>query len=192
MNICKKCGAEVEGLFCPKCGSRIEDSISPEEKERLEAKLKQEEEDRRAREKAEQDKIAKERAEKEAELAKVKIEQDRIEKENAEKKRAEAEAKKAENEGKTMAILSLICGIIGLCSCGLFVIPDILGIVFAFLGKKKGKMRGLAKAGLICSIVSIIMMIVVFMSHIRILLLREWMPWRQRWLILFRRCSPIA
>ena len=162
MNICKKCGAEVEGLFCPKCGSRIEDSISPEEKERLEAKLKQEEEDRRAREKAEQDRIAKERAEKEAELAKVKIEQDRIEKENAEKKRAEAEAKKAENEGKTMAILSMICGIIGLCTCGLFAIPQILGIVFSFMGKKQGKMWGMAKAGLICSIIAVVVMIVVY------------------------------
>lgn len=158
---CKTCGFEYEGVFCPECGSRNEDSISPEEKELLEAKKKQEEEDRRAREKAEQDKIAKERAEKEAELAKIKIEQDRIEKENAEKKRAEAEVKKAENEGKTMAILSMICGIIGLCSCGLFVIPDILGIIFAFCGKKKGKMRGLAKAGLICSVISIVMMIVV-------------------------------
>ena len=162
MNICKKCGAEVEGVFCPECVSRIDEDISPEEKELLEEKRKQMEEERRAREKAEQDKIAKERAEKEVELAKIKIEQDRIEKENAERKRAETEAKKVENEGKTMAILSLICGIIGLCTCGLFALPQILGIVFAFLGKKQGKMRGIAKAGLICSIIAIVAMVVVY------------------------------
>ncbi len=69
---------------------------------------------------------------------------------------------KLENEGKVMAAISLIFGIISLCTLGMFVLPEILGIVFAFLGKKQGIMRGTAKAGLLCSVISIVLLVVFF------------------------------
>jgi len=121
------------------------------EAERLERERKEKE--RLEKEKLEQERVAKEKAEQE------RMEQKRIAKEKADQERA---AKAIENEGKTMSILSLICGITAIVSLGCWFIPEILGIVFACLGKKQGKMRGMAKAGLICSIVSIAILFGIF------------------------------
>lgn len=38
-----------------------------------------------------------------------------------------------------MSILSLVCGIIALVSCVCWFVLEILGIVFAYFGKKQGK-----------------------------------------------------
>lgn len=65
------------------------------------------------------------------------------------------------NAGKGLAIVSLIMGILSILTIGAFIIPEILGIVFAFVSKKGGEMRGIAKAGLICSIVSIVLLVLV-------------------------------
>lgn len=113
------------------------------------AETKRQEEERKRAEDAQREKAAEEqRAREQLELAK-KEEEERLKKEKHEQK-------KAENEGQVMAIVSLICGIISVCTFGFFIIPEILGIIFAFQGKQKGVMRGLAKAGLICSCVSIV------------------------------------
>ncbi|MBQ8116937.1 MAG: DUF4190 domain-containing protein [Lachnospiraceae bacterium] len=72
-------------------------------------------------------------------------------KDKVEKKQGVSETQSAENEGKTMAVLSLVFGIIGLCTCGTLWIPQILGIVFGLLGKKQGKMRGMAKGAFLLS-----------------------------------------
>lgn len=37
-------------------------------------------------------------------------------------------AEKIENEGQALAIVSLICGIVSICTFGCFIIPEILGI----------------------------------------------------------------
>lgn len=87
-----------------------------------------------------------------------------LEKGTAEKYQAE---KKIENEGKTMAVLSLICGLFSLVTMGILFIPEILGIIFACFGKKQGKMRGQAKAGLICSLISLVIIIAALMSPSR-------------------------
>ena len=81
--------------------------------------------------------------------------QKEIERMNQEKE----EEEKLKKEGKVMAILSLIFGIFSLCTFGCWFIPEILGIVFAFQGKKQGVMRGQAKAGLICSCISVVIML---------------------------------
>lgn len=65
------------------------------------------------------------------------------------------------NPNNGMAIGSLICGIVGIlscCCCGGGTIFGIVGIILAIVsrGKNGGKMSGLAIAGLICSILSII------------------------------------
>lgn len=39
---------------------------------------------------------------------------------------------------------------------GAYFVPEILGIVFACLGKKQGKMRGQAIASLVCNILSLV------------------------------------
>lgn len=90
-------------------------------------------------------------------------ERERIEYERQkEDERIKKEQKKFENEGKAMAVASLVFGIISLCTFGCWFFPEILGIVFALMGKKQGVMRGQAKAGLICSCISIVIVIVIF------------------------------
>ncbi len=61
------------------------------------------------------------------------------------------------------ATASLIMGIISILTVGILFIPEVLGIIFAFVSKKGGSMIGKAKAGLICSIVSIVILIVLMM-----------------------------
>jgi len=123
------------------------------ENERL---AREKEEAERVRlEKMEQERAAREKAEQERE------EQKRLAKEQAEQKK---EARAIENEGKVMAVLSLLCGLGAVFTLGYFVVPEILGIVFACLGKKQGKMRGMAKAGLICSIIASLIIIWLFVS----------------------------
>lgn len=93
------------------------------------------------------------------------IERERLAAEKAEKDRIAAEQKqirKEESEGKLMAALSLIAGLGSFLTLGCFVIPEILGIVFALKGKKKGKMRKMAIAGLILSIISTLIFVGVF------------------------------
>lgn len=177
---CKNCGIEFEeGIFCPECGTRIEENIStsiPEqsnnadlEKERL-AKERAEHEAEIERQKTEQVRLEKERLELELNRQKMELEQAqqaeelRVKKEEENRQKKEAadkhkDEKKSENEGKTMAILSLICGILSLVTMGAFFVPEIFGIVFACLGKKQGKMRGQAIAGLVCSILSLVIII---------------------------------
>lgn len=167
---CRKCGTEFEeGIFCPECGTRVEQEIVGKEEKNLEVSVEIE------RQKTEQARIEKEKVEKELELTKQKIEQQKLEveqkkqQENEQKriheKRDEDERRKKqrkiENEGKTMGILSLIAGICSLMTLGCFVIPEVLGIVFALFGKKNGKMWGTAKVGLICSVISIIIITVI-------------------------------
>lgn len=65
------------------------------------------------------------------------------------------------NPNNGMAIGALICGIVGIvlcCCCGISAIVGIVGIVLAILSKNKngGKMSGMAIAGLICSIASVV------------------------------------
>lgn len=66
-----------------------------------------------------------------------------------------------EKKGKGLAIVSLICGIISILTIGTLIIPEVLGIVFALVSKKGREMQGIAKAGFICSVVSIIILIAV-------------------------------
>lgn len=164
---CKNCGIEFEeGIFCPECGTKIEMNLSDEEKEQMEkgiaerelllAKQRTEQERmKKERELAEQERIFREREEQK------RLEQERLAKEQSDRECAVQE--KTKNEGLVMATLSLICGIIALATFGGYFVPQILGIVFAFLGKKQGKMRRTAKVGLICSIVSIIVLVLILM-----------------------------
>ena len=65
-------------------------------------------------------------------------------------------------KGKGFAVASLIMGIISILTVGAFIVPEIFGIVFAFVSKKNSEMRGTAKAGLICSIISIVLLVLIF------------------------------
>lgn len=184
---CKNCGTEfLEGIFCPECGTRMEDNISKSvseqsndavsEKERL-AKELAEHELEIERQKIEQVRLEKERIEIELNKKKAELEQakrtevlrTKKEEEDIQKKDVSPNhnvEEKIEKEGMVMAALSLVCGIVSLMTMGGLFVPEILGIVFACLGKKQGKMRGLAKAGFICSIISIIILISLIISII--------------------------
>ncbi len=114
--------------------------------EQKKAEVERQEAKRIEAEKAECERLAKKRAEQEA-----------IERKKAE----EVRLKKIENEGKAMSVISLILGIVSLLTGGIFIVPEILGIVFAFKGKKAGKMRKGSIAGIILSALAIIAFIVI-------------------------------
>lgn len=152
--------------------SRKDAFIHDAEKKRMEIEDKQREEadaKRRELEKQEEERRKAEAIQREKEIEeRRKAEAIQREKEIEAKREAERikkeknEQKKAENEGRVMAVLSLAFGIISLCTFGVFIIPEIVGIVFAFKGKKQGIMRGMAKAGLVCSCISIVILVGLF------------------------------
>ena len=116
-----------------------------------------------AEKKTEEDRIAAEKRAEANRKEEERKERERIEYEKQEEieraKQQKEEEQKLKKEGKVMAMLSLIFGIFSLCTLGCWFLPEILGIIFAFQGKKQGVMRGQAKAGLICSCISIVMLI---------------------------------
>lgn len=60
-------------------------------------------------------------------------------------------------------IASFVFGIISIITLGVFYFPEIIGIVFGIVGiKDKSKKHGMAKAGLIMSIASTIILILLF------------------------------
>lgn len=69
----------------------------------------------------------------------------------------------------SLAIVSLVLGIIsivlGCCGSWIAIVLGIGGIVCAVMANKQGK-TGMAKAGLICSIVGIVLAIVVLIAAI--------------------------
>ncbi|MCL1944653.1 MAG: DUF4190 domain-containing protein [Firmicutes bacterium] len=71
-------------------------------------------------------------------------------------------------QGNGMAVASMVLGIIAICSCGGYGITAILGIVFGAIGISKAKQTGvgggMAKAGLILSIISIALIFVFIFS----------------------------
>lgn len=134
------------------------DAINKVKAQRAEETKKQEEERKKA-EKIQTEKAAEEQRKREQRELARREEAERLERE----KRVQ---KKIENEGKAMAIVSLIFGIISVCTLGILFIPEILGIVFAFQAKKKDAMGGVAKAGLICSCVSLVATLFFFVLGI--------------------------
>lgn len=136
---------------------------------------KRQEEIELSKQKTEQERLAAEKAKYEAELARQKAEQEKavymqeqqkrmqeqerkneaLAAEKRKKKEALAAEKKIANEGKNWAVLSLVFGVLALITGGGLIVPEILGIVFAKKGNKDGKMRKEAKAGFICSLISI-------------------------------------
>lgn len=69
-----------------------------------------------------------------------------------------------EKKTDALAIISLIAGIISIlmcCTCYYAAIPGIIGIVCAIFSKKNNGKSGLSTAGLICSIVGIVLGFVV-------------------------------
>ncbi len=64
-----------------------------------------------------------------------------------------------EKQSRALEICSLVFGIISLCGCcnGLFAI---IGLVLSIIAIKKGRKSGLSIAGLVCSILGLIVAIV--------------------------------
>lgn len=146
---CKVCGTEfTEGVFCPECGARF-DAGEKNAKVENQTAFHAESEPQQVE------------AENKSEKKQKNIDEKEIKSEKKESVKSENPVFEKHDDGKAFSIVSLVCGIISICSMGLLIVPEILGIVFAFLSKKKKKMSGMAKAGLICSIVGIIIPIIV-------------------------------
>lgn len=72
------------------------------------------------------------------------------------------EVKKEKDKGGAFAIISLICGIISVFSCGVLCIPETLGIIMGILGIKSKK-KVIAVIGIVLSGFSFIMSIIVIL-----------------------------
>lgn len=62
---------------------------------------------------------------------------------------------KPKKKSNVVAILSLICGIFSVCTFGVFIIPDILAIIFGVLSKQEEKRPQIGNVGLVCGIISV-------------------------------------
>lgn len=83
-------------------------------------------------------------------------------KKSKEKKTKEKAKDNGQPKNSGMSIASLVFGLIAICTFGTLYIPEILGIVFGIVGiLDKDRKHNLAVAGLILSILSIVIMIVV-------------------------------
>ena len=67
-----------------------------------------------------------------------------------------------QKESKALEICSLVFGILSIPCCSCYGIFGIAGLVLSIVAFTKGKKSGLSIAGLICSIIGIILTIVVF------------------------------
>ena len=67
-----------------------------------------------------------------------------------------------------LALVSLICGILGLFSCG---ITSIVAIVCGAMARKRGNKGGLATAGLACGIVSVALYALFFILYFAIVII---------------------
>lgn len=154
---CSKCGTVFQdGVFCPECGTKVIELADKSEKQKEEKTTISIDEQR----KIQQLELEKEKYQKELELE-LELKRKESDRKWEQEKRKIKEENAIKNEGKTMAVMSVIMGVIALVTLGCFVIPDILGIIFALNGKKQGQMLGMAKAGLVCSIISVVLMIIV-------------------------------
>ena len=73
-----------------------------------------------------------------------------------------------ENNGKAFGIVSLVCGIVSLpliCCTYIGLIVAVTSIVFGILSIKKGEnAKGMAIAGIICSAVSIVVIVILLIA----------------------------
>lgn len=84
------------------------------------------------------------------------------EKKPKEKKVKEKVKDDSQPKNSGMSIASLVFGLIAICTFGVLYIPEILGIVFGIVGiLDKDRKHNLAIAGLVLSILSIVIMIVL-------------------------------
>ncbi len=65
----------------------------------------------------------------------------------------------------TASLVMGICGLVLICCGGSFILGA-LGIIFALLSRGRGRMSGSAKAGLILSIVGIVLSIAIYTFYI--------------------------
>lgn len=126
--VCKQCGSELEdnALFCDECGARVE------------IENKQEEINVQVTTQA-------------TENQNIGVAQQKVN-DSVVKQPTQSQNETKKQSG--LGIVGFIFGILSFLSCGVFYIPEILGIVFCCVAlSDKTKKHGLAVAGLILSIV---------------------------------------
>ena len=72
-----------------------------------------------------------------------------------------------ETPAKGLGIASLILGILSV-SCCYFIIPSILGLIFSLNAKKQGNQTGVVKAGMILSIIGLVLGILFIILQISV------------------------
>ncbi len=121
------------------------------EKKRQQAKLEAE------IKRAEEERIEKKRIETEQKEAR----KAEIEKKAAEEKAA---AKKAEQQARApyrRAIISIVLGVISIFTIGCFIVPEIVGVIFALKARTDGKLVKNAKIGLALNLISVVLLVVI-------------------------------
>jgi len=74
----------------------------------------------------------------------------------------------AENQSNTLAVVSLVMGILSiiLCCCyGIGIVFGIAGIICGAIAKKKGQSKGLSTAGLVCSIIGSVFSVIAIIYY---------------------------
>ena len=142
MKICPKCGIEIEGIFCPECGVKIDnaDVIVGVSGNDFQETLRQ------SNESAQGPIKKKESVDYQPPYQNV--------------VRPVVFQEKSNTNG--FAIASLVLGIISI-PFGVLIIPSILGIVFAVISKKGNLMCGIAKAGLVCSVIGLALAVLILL-----------------------------
>lgn len=78
------------------------------------------------------------------------------------KQQKKEEKDKPEKRKLGMSITSLVMGIIAVCTFGLFIIPEILGVTFGIIAlTNKQKRSVMAIIGIILSILSVIILVLI-------------------------------
>lgn len=147
MSFCPNCGTEAEGVFCPECGTKIVPKSSTNA-------VNDESQTVQAATPIQPNVSAQAVPQTQAPLQPQTTYSTQPASPYVKNSSQGSELVIAdEKKGKGFAIASLVMGIISICTIGALFLPEVLGIVFAFVSKNGKPMRGLAKAGLICSIV---------------------------------------
>lgn len=130
---CKNCGTEFnEGIFCPECGTKNEPMTNENTVVENTITMETQNEEENNNNAVKVNKNLKEEKESQSNI----------------------EKKDGEHSEKKWGTISVCMGVLSMITLGGWIIPEILGIIFATKAKKDGKMTGMAKIGLALSIIA--------------------------------------
>ena len=135
---CKKCGTEFNGNFCPECGLKNDENIIIKKRDDVVSNVQENKMN-----------------------IETQMDTDSYGRsvESAYGKRVYDSDIKAKKTHDVFGIVSLVLGIISLCSCGVFLLPEIAGLVIGIVGIASGKKSKMVISGLVCNSLAMMVMI---------------------------------